>query len=107
MLKSESFTLADNLLEIERQMRLLELWTEQSPTAEQLTSTEPFCIDSLSFPQWLQFVFLPRMKQILEQGTELPVASDIATMAEYYFAQNGIRAKALTAAIREFDALIA
>jgi len=98
--------LADVLLEIESQMRSHNLWSAQRPTAEQLASVEPFCVDSLSFPEWLQFVFLPRMKDILEQGSDLPATSEIAPMAEHYLAQNALSAKGLISAIADFDALI-
>ena len=60
--------LAEHLLLIERELRVLGWWQEQAPSAEALASQEPFCVDTLTFEQWLQWIFLPRMKQLLEAG---------------------------------------
>lgn len=97
--------LADQLLLIERELRLLGWWEELPPAPEQLASQEPFCVDTLDFHQWLQWIFLVRMKGILEQGLPLPSASGILAMAEMAW-----QARPETAALRQqleaFDALI-
>lgn len=58
---------AEQLLLIERELRVLGWWSESPPSAQALASREPFCVDTLEFQQWLQWIFLPRMKVILEQ----------------------------------------
>ena len=73
--------LTDILSDVERQLRVLSLWAEDEPSAEQLASIEPFCIDTLSFPQWLQFVFLPRIRFLLDARQPLPAKSQISPMA--------------------------
>lgn len=75
-------TLADRLLGIEIELRALGLWDAEAPTAEALASREPFCVDTLRFSQWLQFVLLPRLQVLLEAGAPLPANSQIAPMAE-------------------------
>ena len=69
--------IAEQLLLIERELRLQGWWDEVSPSAEALSSVEPFAVDTLDFHQWLQWIFLTRMKQILEQDLPLPNASGI------------------------------
>ncbi|AMX03108.1 YqcC family protein [Microbulbifer thermotolerans] len=76
---------AEQLLLIEAEMRRLDLWAAQPPSAEALASTEPFCVDTLTLPQWLQFIFLPRMRQLIERELPLPRQCGIAPMAEEYF----------------------
>lgn len=76
---------AGQLLLIEAEMRRLDLWSAQPPSAEALASTEPFCVDTLTLPQWLQFVFLPRMRALIEGGRPLPRQCGIAPFAEEYF----------------------
>ncbi|WP_298446789.1 YqcC family protein [uncultured Marinobacter sp.] len=76
---------ADCLLGIEIELRKLDMWAAERPPAEAFDSTEPFCIDTLAFTQWIQFVFLERMKFIVENGHPLPRVSGIAPMAEEYF----------------------
>lgn len=97
---------ADLLLEIELELRRLDMWSEKTVTKEQLMSTEPFCIDTMTFPEWIQFVFIMRLKIILEQGAELPNTSAIAPMAEEYFRGASINAGAFISSIKKFDQLI-
>ncbi len=74
--------LAEQLLLIERELRLLGWWSEQMPAAERLASVEPFCVDTLALEEWLQWIFLPRMKALIESGGTLPGACAIRAMAE-------------------------
>lgn len=85
---------ADSLLGIEAELRRLRLWSSTPPSPRALSSTQPFCLDTLEFTEWLQFIFLPRMKDLVEQGHNLPAVSGIAPMAEEHFnarPENGAR----------------
>lgn len=55
-----------SLQAIEQSMRDLALWQAAPPEHEAFSSTEPFCIDSMSAEAWLQWVFLPRMYALLD-----------------------------------------
>ncbi|AWY41207.1 pseudouridine synthase [Pseudomonas putida] len=100
--------IADHLLLIERELRLQGWWDEVSPSVEALSSVEPFSVDTLDFEQWLQWIFLPRMKAILEQNLPLPNASGIQEMAEMVFASRNVqgRDRQLQLLLKEFDQLI-
>ncbi|MBU2955171.1 YqcC family protein [Marinobacter sp. F3R08] len=76
---------ADCLLGIEMELRNLGLWESEAPPEEAFQSAQPFCLDTLEFTQWLQFVFVARMKVIIENDHALPSASGIAPMAEEHF----------------------
>lgn len=76
---------ADHLLAIEQEMRRIGLWDDTRPSQEALESLVPFCYDTLKFEQWLQWVFLPKMKLALEQQIDFPASSNIATLAEMCF----------------------
>lgn len=69
--------IAEQLLLIERELRVLGWWETTPPGEQALSSQEPFCVDTLEFAQWLQWIFLPRMKIILERDLPLPNASGI------------------------------
>jgi uncharacterized protein YqcC (DUF446 family) len=99
-------TLQDILLGMEQEMRKLGLWETVQPPLEALQSPMPFCYDTLRFPQWLQWVFIPRCGQILRTREGVPQSSDIHPLAEYYFDEAGIEAQQLLAQIERFDALI-
>lgn len=79
--------IADLLQAIEQEMRRLGLWDTIAPIAEALASTAPFCYDTLRFEQWLQWVFLARMRALLDAGAELPSVCDIQPLAEHSFAE--------------------
>ncbi|MGY8909754.1 MAG: YqcC family protein, partial [Flavobacteriales bacterium] len=49
---------AEVLIDIESELRQLGLWDRQVPSNSALASSEPFCVDTLTLPQWLQFIFL-------------------------------------------------
>ena len=50
--------MADLLLELETEMRRLELWSGEEPAAEVLQSTAPFSADRLELEEWLQWIFV-------------------------------------------------
>lgn len=95
--------LADALLELERELRALELWSAQAPAPAALASSEPFCVDTLAFELWLQWVFLPRMAQIIESEGLVPPGCHIQPMGEEAFAHLGRRGHGLLATLGRID----
>lgn len=82
--------LANLLFELEKELRDAQLWAKQSPAPEALLSTEPFSIDLLTFTEWLQFIFLPKMYATIEAAEDLPLSCSIAPMAEQVFSAEEI-----------------
>jgi uncharacterized protein YqcC (DUF446 family) len=76
---------ASLLIDIEAELRRLDQWQREAPPAAALASSEPFCVDTLTLAQWLQFVFLPRMRALLARGQLPPGPCAIAPLAEEYF----------------------
>lgn len=97
---------ARQLLLIERELRLLGWWASAAPDVERLASREPFCVDTLAFEEWLQWVLLPRMKALIEQDGELPSACALQSMGEVAWAHEGARVVALLKVLGEFDRLL-
>ncbi|WP_417567904.1 YqcC family protein [Marinobacter sp.] len=97
---------ADRLLKIEMELRQLGLWESKPPPEEAFQSTQPFCIDTLEFHQWLQFVFVTRMKVIIESDHPLPAISGIAPMAEEHFRGRPEPGSALVRELEEIDRLL-
>ncbi|MBP8884847.1 MAG: YqcC family protein, partial [Pseudomonas sp.] len=58
------------------------------------------------FEQWLQWIFLPRMKVLLETGVALPSVSGIQAMAEMVYQQQPSVARRLVELLGEFDRLL-
>ncbi|TWC40320.1 uncharacterized protein YqcC (DUF446 family) [Pseudomonas sp. SJZ079] len=98
---------AEQLLLIERELRAQGWWSDQSPSEASMASQQPFCVDSMAFEQWLQWIFLPRMKHLLETEAELPTVSGIQPMAEQVYGQRMGQARELIRLLGAFDQLIA
>lgn len=98
--------IADVLLEVEATLRVHGLWDSARPAVKALDSTQPFCLDTLRFEQWLQWVFLPRMKHTLEHTRPLPEKSGIFVYAREYLSKNAPSTNNLLTLIKRFDDLI-
>lgn len=97
---------ADSLLQIEMELRRIGAWESEPPPEEALQSTEPFAVDSLEFTQWLQFVFVSRMKVLIEKGHPLPRVSGMAPMAEEHFRGRAEPGRGLIRELAEMDRLL-
>ena len=97
---------AELLLEIEAEMRRTSLWSSQCPPQTALESLAPFCHDTLSFPLWMQWVMLPKMKQVIEEEVDIPTSSDIYPLAEYALTPMNCPTEKLLQLIKQFDQLI-
>jgi uncharacterized protein YqcC (DUF446 family) len=98
--------IADVLLELEANLRVSGKWQCSHPGQEALASPLPFSYDTLSFEQWLQWVFLPKMKHILEQSRPLPSKSGIYEYAWDVLPRSDQHRKTLLRLIKRFDDLI-
>lgn len=94
------------LIDIEAQLRQLGLWDRIPPSQRALASAEPFCVDTLTLPQWLQFVFLPTLYRMLEDEQPLPERCAIAPMAEEYFRSSRLATSELLATLKCVDELL-
>ena len=61
-------------------------------------------MDTMAFSQWLQFIFVPRVKQIVEDKEEFPTSSMVAVQATREF-DGDDKADRLVELLSEFDAL--
>ena len=96
---------AEVLIDIEAQLRQLGLWDKIPPSSKALASDQPFCVDTLTLPQWLQFIFLPTLYDMVERR-ELPGRCGIAPMAEEFFKGSGLATADLVEALLRVDELL-
>ena len=94
---------AELLIDIESELRTLGLWEPIPPSARALASEQPFCVDTLTLPQWLQFMLLPRLYELLEGEEGLPERCGVAPMAEEYFKGSELATDTLIVALQEID----
>ncbi len=98
--------IAAQLIDLEAALRQLDLWSAAPPSQEALSSEQPFAMDSLEFEEWLQFIFLPTLYEVLESGGSLPERCAIAPMAEETVGKSALPTEALISTLRELDRLI-
>jgi len=94
------------LVAIEAELKNTSLWNSVTPSAEALASTTPFCIDTMPFTDWLQFIFLVKMKQLVVMQMPLPHKMAIQPMAEEAFKSLTVDTRELLALILSFDQLL-
>ncbi len=98
--------IAELLIDIENELRYLQLWDDEMISEEALMSEQPFAVDTMTFPQWLQFIFLPRMYYLIEQQMQLPGNCGIAPMAEEYFSVLSLPSLPLVSHLQKIDELL-
>ncbi|MFT5710544.1 MAG: hypothetical protein ACI8QT_001241 [Halioglobus sp.] len=95
--------IAELLIDIESELRTLDLWQNIPPCEKALASDQPFCVDTLTLSQWLQFILLPTLYGLMKEGRELPKRCGVAPMAEEYFKGSELPVDALIVALRDID----
>ena len=88
--------------ELELQLRVNDYWQDNEPSSQALASTEPFAIDTLEPQQWLQWVFLPRIRAMIEINQPLP---SVFSISPYFVEcwQHQTQYSPLLAVIRRID----
>ena len=88
---------------IETEMRKIGVWQSEPLEPDQYDFRAAFAGDTMTFSQWLQFIFIPNVKIAVENG-KFPSSSQVAAQAVREF--DGMdEASNLVAILSEFDAL--
>ncbi|BBI51816.1 hypothetical protein HORIV_42370 [Vreelandella olivaria] len=75
------------LLELEASMKAADLWRMPTPDAEAFASQQPFCIDTMSLPQWIRFVFIARLNALMDARAAMPAKCEVAPAVAAYLQQ--------------------
>ncbi|WP_394127111.1 YqcC family protein [Vibrio hepatarius] len=67
---------------LEGEMRKQGQWQQHSPSVEALSSQEPFAIDSLTPLEWLQWIFVARIRLLVKESQPLPTGFAMAAYFE-------------------------
>ena len=97
------------LRELEATMKAASLWRMERPEPDAFDSAQPFCIDTMSLPQWLRFVFIVRLDALVEARSPMPAKCDVAPAVEAWLTQEGARASdrlLLCRVVEEIDHLV-
>ena len=88
---------------IEAELKRLWVWQPGPLAPEKARFTQAFGMDTMAFTEWLQFVFLPRVRECLETG-DFPASSQVGVHAIREF-DGWDEASGLVSLLCEFDAL--
>lgn len=94
------------LIDLECELRNMGLWENEAPPPEALESAMPFAVDTLTFPQWVQFVFIAKMHLIIKTDAPLPEGCGIAPMCEEYFRESAHCGRNLTRIFLRLDKIL-
>lgn len=79
---AEHHIVRQRLSQLEQILRDHELWQSSPPAEEALQSDQPFSLDTLEPLEWLQWIFIPRMNQLMDAGLALPTNLAVAPYFE-------------------------
>lgn len=91
------------LVLLENSLRESELWSAEEISEDKLASKVPFCANTLTYPEWLQFVFIRKMQTLVDVEAELPSASGLFPMAQVYFGREIFRYRELAGILLKLD----
>ena len=72
---------AEKIAGIEAEMRRIGMWQNEPLSPEKIASAGAFGQGAMAFEQWLQFVFIPRVNQIVAARGKFPSGSQVADQA--------------------------
>ncbi|WP_110655649.1 YqcC family protein [Salinicola halimionae] len=76
--------LARGLRQLEVVLMSAGLWEEPLPAPSAFESHQPFCVDTMSMPQWLRYVFIARLQALVDARAPLPASCDVAPAMEVW-----------------------
>ncbi|WP_261815777.1 YqcC family protein [Vibrio gallicus] len=71
-MSKQAIKLKKLLLQLTERLQNAQLWDVEPPSTSALSSQQPFAVDTLKPQQWLQWVFIPRMQQIIADAQPIP-----------------------------------
>ena len=80
------------LEELEATLKATSLWRVETPPPAAFESRQPFCLDTMSLPQWLRFVFVARLYALIEARAPLPAKCEVAPAIAAYLQQQSAKA---------------
>lgn len=91
--------------EIEAELKRLGRWMENPLPDECFIEMGAFGSNTMGFEQWLQFVLIPRIREIIEEKSDFPAGSNLAPYGIRYF-DGDINAEPLQDILYSLDQLI-
>ncbi|MGY4876793.1 YqcC family protein [Vreelandella aquamarina] len=101
--------LSEALDELQSTLKMSHLWQVETPTDKAFSSQQPFCVDTMSMPQWLRFVFIGRLQALVDARGAMPAKCEVAPAVAVYLQQENISAsdqRRIIKAVERIDDLV-
>ncbi len=92
------------IAEIEAEMKAIGCWSGEPLPESAYRFKKAFAMDTMAFTQWLQFIFVPRVRQIVAERGRFPDRSVVAAQAYREF-DGEPDASRLISLLADFDRL--
>jgi uncharacterized protein YqcC (DUF446 family) len=90
---------------IEAEIKRLGLWSSEPLPAEAYNFTSAFAMGTMPFARWLQFIFIPRVRELIATEDAFPRRSQVGAQAVREF--GGLyEANGLVGLLNDFDDFI-
>lgn len=76
------------LTELEACLKQKGYWLDIRPNPAAFNSCVPFFADAMDFNQWLQFVFIEKVRGLILNGGNLPKGAHLESMAVDFYPQD-------------------
>ncbi|MEA2573489.1 MAG: hypothetical protein QOH93_787 [Chloroflexia bacterium] len=90
---------------IEAEMKSAGMWSPKPPPPEAFDFHTAFAMDTMPFAHWLQFVFIPRVREIIATQSDFPSRSEVGSQAIREFDGDN-EASGLVPLLIDFDRFI-
>jgi len=92
------------IAEIEAEMKRIGYWSPDLLPEEAYDFQQAFAMDTMAFSQWMQFILIPRVREIIEEHGTFPSNSMVGAQAVREF-DGDWDASQLVSLLSEFDEL--
>lgn len=95
------------LNQLQKQMEHDGLWQSLPPAPEKMMSNEPFSIDTLNFLEWLQWVYIARLRALIDAKSPLPTGAQVYPYGEEALKAMSVSADNLLLIVKKLDKALA
>lgn len=99
-------TVENKLNEIEAEIKRIGYWRDEPLPPEAYEFTQAFAMDTMPYAHWLEFIFIPRVREIIAEKGSFPSRSMVGAQAIREF-DGDYDAAQLVTLLNEFDDLFA
>ncbi|MBQ9274573.1 MAG: YqcC family protein [Succinivibrio sp.] len=94
---------------VEQSLKECGLWggADKRPPSEAFLSQTPFFLDTMQLHEWLEYLLLPKLRELNDSGGDLPRGLLVHTLAEEYYRGRWQELRSLLRSLRRLDAFLA